>query len=75
MKYITRRRPRPILATYENGRGVFKKGKSTTVEASIVAAVRTLLVSNIKHARVVITGPKGTREARVMRGQNITVLF
>jgi hypothetical protein len=57
--------PRPILAVYQNGRGVFKKGKATTVERSIAAAVRTLAEGHWKHARVTITNARGKQEAIV----------
>ncbi len=69
------RRPRPILAVYSNPRGVFKKGKATTVANSVIAAVRTLVLENQRHVRVRITNRRGQLEARVMRGsRDITVL-
>lgn len=72
----TRRKTRPILAVYQNGQGVFKKGKATTVAASITAAIRTITNGQHKVVRVAITGPRKGMEAEVTASRGwITIAY
>lgn len=63
--------PRPIGILYYNGKNYpFKKGRATTTERAIVAAVKTLADNPKKYARVYIFNGRGVEQAYLT---NITI--
>lgn len=59
--------PRPVTSEYLHGRGLFRKGHSSSVETAIVAAVRNLTKEPRRYAEVRIYNGRSIERATVVQ--------